>query len=88
MPPAIAPSFYSTDLAGLLDTSPSPLRILKRIRYLTHQYVNEAILRDRLEELPAQLEQPQVRPWQPIPWADVQANQLVGITPATFCALL
>lgn len=88
MTPAIAPSFYSTDLAGLLDTSPSPLRILQRIRSLTHAYVNETVLRDRLEELPAQLEQPQVRPWQPVPWIDVGANQLVGITPETFCALL
>ncbi len=85
---AIAPSLRSLDLAGEWKVHPDRLQILKRIHQLTNRYVNEAVLRDRLEELPAQFEDPAVRPWGAIDWREVHAGQLVGIAPETFCALL
>ncbi len=88
MPPAIAPDDYTTDLAGELTLSPAPLRILQRIRQLTPCYVNEAILHDRLADLPAQWVQPQVRPWRAIDWRDIHVNQIRDMDPTTFSAIL
>ncbi|MEO1298438.1 MAG: ferritin-like domain-containing protein, partial [Cyanobacteria bacterium J06636_16] len=85
---AIAPTLRSLDLAGEWKVHADRLQILKRIRQLTERYVNEAVLRDRLEELPAQFECPTVRPWGAINWREVHVGQLVGIEPETFCALL
>jgi hypothetical protein len=62
--------------------------VLQRIRSLRQRYVTLGILRDRLEELPAQLAQPTLRPWGAIAWRDVHADQLIGIEPVTFCAIL
>ncbi|NER79987.1 MAG: ferritin-like domain-containing protein [Leptolyngbya sp. SIO1D8] len=78
----------STDLAGEFDTYLSRLQILKRIRQLTARYVNESILRDRLEDLPTQLEYPTLRPWGAIDWRSVCPSQLVGIDLDVFCSLL
>lgn len=78
----------TTDLAGEFDTDLRGLRILQRIRTLRSRYVTEAILRDRLEDLPHQLEQPTLRPWGAIAWGDVHSDQLIGIDRATFCATL
>jgi hypothetical protein len=61
---------------------------LKRIRTLRQRYVTVEILRDRLEELPRQFEQPTVRAWGAIAWRDVHPDQLVGIDCETFCATL
>ena len=77
-----------TDLAGELVAHPNGLQILQRIRQLTKRYVTEAVLRDRLEELPQQLDCPTLRPWGAIAWREVTADQLVGIDPETFCATL
>ena len=85
---AIAPTLRSLDLAGEWKVYPNRLQILKRIRQLTDQYVNEVVLRDRLAELPTQFECPMVRPWRSINWREVHAGQLEGITPEAFCALL
>ena len=75
-----------TDLAGEFDTHPDIWRTLARIRNLRQRYVTTQILRDRLEELPHQLEQPTLRPWGAIAWSDVHPAQLVGIDRETFCA--
>ena len=77
-----------TDLAGELVAHPNGLQILQRIRQLTKRYVTEAVLRDRLEELPQQLDCPTLRPWGAIAWREVTPDQLVGIDPETFCATL
>ncbi|MDB9528370.1 hypothetical protein PN498_20430 [Oscillatoria sp. CS-180] len=68
--------------------APHRLRILKRIRCLRSHYVTESSLRDRLEELPTQFQQPTVRPWGAIAWSEVHPNQLMGIDTPTFCAVL
>ena len=78
----------NTDLAGEFDTELGWLQILQRIRTLCQRYVTKAILRDRLEELPHQLEHPTVRPWGAIAWSEVQPEQLIGIDRETFCATL
>jgi AcrR family transcriptional regulator len=59
-----------------------------RIRALVDQYVTTDHLRDRLEDLPNQLDNPHLRPWRPLPWAQVGPDQLVGIDPAVFCQIL
>lgn len=79
---------HTTDLAGEFDTELGWLQILQRVRVLRQRYVTEPILRDRLEALPHQLAYPTVRPWGAIPWGEVQADQLMGIDRATFCATL
>ena len=77
-----------TDLAGSLSPRPTLGNTLNRIRHLSHRYLAAAHLRDRLEDLPQQFQHPQIRPWQPLPWRQVSADQLQGIDRATFCALL
>lgn len=85
---ATALTRLNSDLAGEFDTYRNRLQILKRIRTLTHRYVSQAVLRDRLEDLPRQFEQPTVRPWSAIAWHRVSPNQLVGIDPQTFGSIL
>lgn len=84
----IAPQAEFTDLTGKTVTSPSFGQLLKRIRVLRDRYVTEAILRDRLEDLPQQFECPTLRPWGAIAWREVQPEQLIGMDRATFCAML
>ena len=85
---AIASTLCSLDLAGEWNTDLGLLQILKRIRCLTERYVNESVLRDRLEELPVQFECPNVRRWGAIDWRSIHSDQLVGIDCDTFCNLL
>ena len=59
-----------------------------RIRALVNQYLTVEHLRDRLEDLPNQLAQPHLRPWRPLPWAEVSPDQVVGIDPATCCRII
>ncbi|MGD1908551.1 MAG: ferritin-like domain-containing protein [Leptolyngbyaceae cyanobacterium] len=77
-----------TDLAGPVPLKPTLGTTLARIRHLASCYVTESHLRDRLEDLPRQFHQPQVRPWSPLPWRQVHADQLCGIDRPTFCAVL
>ncbi|RZM82315.1 hypothetical protein [Leptolyngbya iicbica] len=77
-----------TDLAGEFAPRMNGLQILQRVRRLRQCYVTEAILCDRLAELPQQLAHPTVRPWGAIAWGDVHPDQLIGIDRATFCATL
>lgn len=84
----IAASSPPPDLAGDFSAFPSVWLILKRIRILRQNYVTEAILRDRLEELPTQLAHPTLRPWGVIPWQDVHADQLAGMDLEIFGAIL
>ncbi|MEM6521437.1 MAG: ferritin-like domain-containing protein [Cyanobacteria bacterium P01_C01_bin.70] len=78
----------TVDLAGQFTANPNIGQRLKRIRTLRSRYVTAAILRDRLEDLPYQLQQPTLRPWGALPWSDVAPDQLVGIDWETFCATL
>ncbi|MEM9003414.1 MAG: ferritin-like domain-containing protein [Cyanobacteria bacterium P01_F01_bin.86] len=85
---AIAAPLYIPDLAGEWNLNPNLLQILRRIQQLTDRYVNEAVLRDCLEDLPTQFECPRVRPWGAIDWRSVHVDQLSGIDHDAFCALL
>ncbi len=85
---ALAPPNPVTDLAGPPCPDPTLGHTLRRIRHLAHGYLTVAHLRDRLEDLPQQFQHPQIRPWQPLPWREVSADQLQGIDRTTFCALL
>jgi len=85
---AVSTPAKPTDLAGEFDTDLSWFQVLSRIRRLRQRYVTAAVLRDRLEDLPRQLEQPTLRPWGAIAWGDVHPDQLIGIDQEIFCATL
>lgn len=86
MPAAISPPVpCETDIAPL---APSWRATGDRIRALVDHYLPLDHLRDRLEDLPHQFTQPRLRPWQPLPWAAVHRDQLVGIDCDTFCRIL
>jgi hypothetical protein len=45
-------------------------------------------LNARIEDLPHQFQHPQTRPWQPIHWAEIHPDQIIGIKPAVFLSIL
>ncbi|MDJ0702903.1 MAG: ferritin-like domain-containing protein [Leptolyngbyaceae cyanobacterium MO_188.B28] len=76
------------DLAGQFYASPNYHQIQSRINCLVDIYIADKKLSDRLQDLPGQFENPQPRPWKPIDWRAVQADQIVGVDPAVFVSIL
>lgn len=76
------------DLAGWLYRRPHLGQTQQRIRFLIDHYVSLQILRDRLEDLPAQFQNPQPRPWQPIDWSSVTPDQVIGLDLSVFLAVV
>jgi hypothetical protein len=60
----------------------------RRIQALIDRYLTLDHLSDRLTDLPQQFVQPQPRPWQPIDWAAIQSDQIIGLDRAIFLAIL
>jgi len=79
---------YPSDLAGAWRPNPTLPHLWQRIATLTRRYVTPAHLQDRLEELPHQFQSPHPRPWVKMDWAAIHADQLRGLSVATFCRIL
>jgi hypothetical protein len=58
------------------------------IRNLLNQHLSFAQLNNRLEDLPAQFKQPQMRPWQVIDWDAIATDQIIGISPEVYLAVI
>lgn len=81
-------SVASCDLAGSWQSNANAGEIRQRIKTLTQQYLNLEHLSDRLNDLPQQFNNPQVRPWQKISWQDISSKQISGIEPSVFLKIL
>ncbi|MGF1603555.1 MAG: ferritin-like domain-containing protein [Thermosynechococcaceae cyanobacterium] len=67
---------------------PYLLQVLNNIGAIVNQYLTDAILCDRIQDLPQQFETPQVRRWGTLDWQNIDAAQIVGIDPLIFIAIL
>lgn len=76
------PSLHST------DSHPTYFQLQRYLRLLIDQYLSNDHLHDRLQDLPLQFTKPQPRPWQPIDWQSIERQQVVGIDPNVFLAIL
>jgi hypothetical protein len=76
------PSLHST------DSHPTYFQFQRHLRLLIDQYLSNDHLHDRLQDLPIQFANPQPRPWQPIDWHEIDRQQIVGIDPDVFLAIL
>ncbi|MCF4970105.1 ferritin-like domain-containing protein [Nostoc sp. CMAA1605] len=76
------------DLAGQSYTSPSYWQIQQRLRSLIDNYVATEKLQERLEDLPTQFTNHQVRPWKHIDWQAINRNQIIGVDPEVFLSIL
>ncbi|AFY69343.1 hypothetical protein Pse7367_1045 [Thalassoporum mexicanum PCC 7367] len=61
---------------------------LLKIHSLLNNFLSFRQLSDRLEDLPAQFQQPQMRPWQLINWQAIDPSLIIGITPQVYLAVL
>lgn len=77
-----------TDLAGDLQASPNLWQMRSRVHHLINRYLAFTELDARLDELPHQFLSPQARPWQRIHWKLIDRNQIIGIDPDIFLAIL
>lgn len=59
-----------------------------RIQVLVDQYLTDEILCDRIQDLPQQFHHPRPRPWGTIDWQGIAPEQIVGIDPLVFIAIL
>jgi hypothetical protein len=78
----------TSDLAGYCPKNPSYLQTRARVNRLIDRYLTIAILSDRLSDLPYQFIMPCTRPWEPINWQRISANQVIGIDPALFAMMI
>ncbi|NEQ28817.1 MAG: ferritin-like domain-containing protein [Microcoleus sp. SIO2G3] len=60
----------------------------QRLKELLNHYFSTVHLNDRLQDLPHQFHHPQPRPWKPIDWQAIAIDQIVGIEPEVFLAIL
>lgn len=60
----------------------------QQLKELLNHYFFTAHLNDRLQDLPHQFDYPQPRPWKPINWQAIALDQIVGIEPQVFLAIL
>ncbi len=58
------------------------------IRSLIADYLDPVILNTKLQELPQQFDRPQPRKWARIDWRNLDCDQIVGIEPQLFLAIL
>lgn len=68
--------------------SPTYFQLQHQLRSLIEQHLSSDHLHDRLQDLPIQFAHPQPRPWQPIDWHAIERQQIVGIDPNVFLAIL
>ncbi len=79
---------YEQKTANQAGSHPGYFQVQRRIRALANHYLSNEQLHDRLQDLPVQFVNPQPRPWQPIDWHAIKRQQIVGIDPAVFLAIL
>jgi hypothetical protein len=77
-----------SDLAGFIPTEANYLNMRARLNHLVDRYLNLEILSDRLSDLPSQFTTPHQRPWEPIDWKKVNANQIIGVEPHLFVQVI
>ena len=77
-----------TDLAGTVWPQPTMRQTQRRIKTLVKQYLSTDYLRDRLADLPTQLENPMARPWPIIDWKGITTDHIIGLAPDTFLQIL
>jgi hypothetical protein len=76
------------DLAGSWQLEIEPKSVQQRTKALTQRYLSLEHLSDRLNDLPQQFDNPQVRPWQKISWQDISPEQVMGIDLDVFLKIL
>ncbi|MBD3882465.1 ferritin-like domain-containing protein [Phormidium tenue FACHB-886] len=69
-------------------SSHSYVQTQHRLKELLNYYFSTAHLNDRLQDLPHQFHHPQPRPWKPINWRAIALDQIVGMHPQVFLAIL
>lgn len=84
----LCPSLPLVDLAGQIYLHPNYSQTTYRIKYLAERYLNYQQLGDRLQDLPIQFDNPQPRPWQAIDWQSINREQIIGINPEVFLAII
>ncbi len=62
--------------------------IQQRISGLVNQYLTEEILCDRIQDLPQQFKHPQPRKWGAADWHGIDPEQIIGVDPLIFIAIL
>ena len=88
MTQALHQPIASFDLAGSWQIDMGTKVVQQRIKYLVHYYLSIEHLSDRLDDLPLQFNNPQVRPWQKINWQAISSKQIVGIELDVFLKIL
>ncbi|UBF26701.1 transposase [Kovacikia minuta CCNUW1] len=88
MTPMMQLNSPTVDLAGANDSHPNYFQVQRRIGSLINRYLALEHLDDRLQDLPLQFEHPQPRPWKPINWHEINRQQIVGMEPEVFLAIL
>lgn len=72
-----------------LSYSPVPLsQTQQRITSLLAQHLCIDHLNDRLQDLPQQFQRPQPRPWKRVDWSAIAPDQIIGMPPSVFAAIL
>jgi len=82
----LSQSTVSRDLAGRWQ--PNAVEIRQRVKTLAQRYLDIEQLSDRINDLPQQFNNPQVRPWRKISWQDISPNQISGIELSVFLKIL
>ncbi|WP_036485903.1 hypothetical protein [Myxosarcina sp. GI1] len=76
------------DLAGEVIYNPTFWQTKERIDNLVAKYLSSEQLRDRLEDLPRQFQDPQPRKWQPIDWHKINPEQIIDIDLDIFLSII
>jgi hypothetical protein len=78
----------SIELTGQLNFPTNYLLTQAPIDRLINYYLSYDNLHDRLHDLPLQWQNPQPRPWKAIDWHTINQNQVIGIKPEVFVAIV
>jgi hypothetical protein len=76
------------DLAGRVKATATYLGTRARINRLVDRFLAVEVLNERLADLPSQFSTPHQRPWEPIVWKQVTADQIMGVDPQLFVQII
>lgn len=88
IPPLKASQDLAVDLAGTVWPQPTMRQTQRRIKTVIQQYLSMEYLRDRLADLPDQLEYPTARPWPVMDWKSIITDHIIGLSPEIFLQIL
>ena len=88
MTQALHQTIPHSDLLGSRQIDLETMTVQQRINVLIQNYLSLEHLSDRLDDLPRQFDNPQVRPWQKISWQDIDPGQVVDIELDVFLKIL